>query len=143
MSYGFKIVDGDIVRNHSNTGYARVTGIDKLKQNCKMTITTDIRADGVGCGLDKIIGKHVDGEPELAYGTPMMFLFQGRVRDGLSRLRYAQKNYLFSRRTPDEMLSDFSPVQVWALEDPRNFRWQVEFFTWGNKNNFALGGTTR
>jgi len=144
MSWELKIVDGDIVRNAENTGYARVSGKDKLKQDCVNMLQTAIRADtGLGTSLGKVIGKHVDGEPDQAYSTPAMFQFQRLIMNGLSKFRYAQRNYLFSRRTPAELLDDFSPVQVWATDDPRSFRWRVDFYTLGNLPNFALGGIVR
>jgi hypothetical protein len=143
MSYEFKIVDGDVVRTHSNTGYERVTDEAKLKQDCVNVLQTAVRDDtGLGTGLGRVLGAHVD-EPDLAYGTPAMFDFQRLIRDGLSRLRYNQRNYLFSRRTAKELLDDFSPVQVWATSDPRNFRWRVDFYSLGNAPTFSLGGLVR
>jgi len=142
MSWELKIVEGDIVRNSVNTGYEQVTGKDKLKQNVVMTLQTAIRPDtGIGTGLGKVLGDRSDKEPDQVYSTPAMFKFQTLVRNGLSRLKYNQRNYLFSRRTPSEMLDDFSPVQVWATDDPRNFRWRVDVYTMGNLPNFVVGGT--
>lgn len=146
MSYEFKIVDGDIVRNHTNSGYERVTDKDKLKQNCVNVLQTAVRDDtGIGSGLGRVLGSHIEGEPDLAYGTPAMFEFQTMVRDSLTRFRYNQRTYLLSRRTPKEMLDDFSPVQVWATTDPRSFRWRVDFYSLGNSPSvaFSLGGLTR
>jgi len=144
MSWTLKMVDGDQVRLSSNTGYEQVTGLDKLKQECEMVLTTEIRRNGIGSSLDEIIGRSVDGEPDLGWSSLAMFQFQQRVRDGLSRYRYVQRNFQFSRRTPKELLSDFSPVNIWADEDdPRNFRWRVDFFTLGNLPTFSLEGSTR
>jgi hypothetical protein len=147
MSYEFKIVSGDIVRNHGNTGYERVTDKDKLKQDCVNTLQTAVREGdtGLGSGLGRILGSHIEGEPEIAYGTPAMFDFQRMVQNSLSLLRYNQRTYLLGRRTPKELLDDFSPVQVWATSDPRNFRWRVDFYSLGNAASvaFALGGTVR
>ena len=110
-----------------------------------MVLTTDIRRDGVGAGLNRILGNNEDREePDLAWRTPAMLQFQQYVRNGLSRYRYMQRNVQFDRRTPAEMLADFSPVHVWQDDtDPREFRWRVDFFTMGALPNFALGGTTR
>lgn len=144
MSWTLKVVDGDVVRLASNTGYERVTGKDKLKQDCRMILTTGKRRDGIGADLDEIIGRSVDGEPDLGWSSPALFQFHQRVRNSLSRYRYMQRNFQFSRRTPQELLSSFSPVHVWADgTDPRNFRWRVDFFTMGNLPAFALEGTTR
>jgi len=144
MSWTFKIVDGDVVRLSSNVGYERVTGKDKMKQEVTMVLTTDRRGNGIGASLDEIIGRSVDGEPDLGWSSPALFQFQQRVRSALSRYRYAQRNFQFSRRTPLELLSEFSPVHVWVdTTDPRKFRWRVDFFTMGSLPAFSLGGMTR
>jgi len=145
MSWTLKIVDGDVVRYHSNTNYKIVQGVDKLRQECKMILTTNVRRDGVGAGLERILGADIDGEePALAWRTPSMLQFQQYVRNGISRYRWAQRNYQFNRRTPAELLTDFSPVHVWQDDtDPRKFRWRVDFYTMRNLPDFALGGVTR
>ncbi len=144
MSWEWKIVKEDIVRNAQNTGYVRVEGKDKLRQDIENILQTAIRSDtGLGTSLGKALGDHVDGEPDLAYGTPSMFRFQRLITSGINKFRIAQRKHLFNRRTPAELLSDFSPVQVWATDDPRNFRWRVDFYTMGNLPNFALGGQVR
>jgi len=144
MSWTLKIVNGDAVRKFSNNGYDSVTGLDKLKQECRMVLTTGVRASGLGSGLERILGRDVDGEPDLSSTMPVMFQFQLYIRDALNRYRYIQKSFQFSRRSPKELLDDFSPVQVWGdTTDPRVFRWRVDFFSVGNLPNFALGGTTR
>lgn len=142
MSWTLKIVDGDVVRLHTNVGYEQVTGKDKLKQDVVMTLSTSVRSDtGIGTGLGQVLGDRTDKEPDNVYSTPAMFKFQTLIRNGLSRLKYNQRNFLFNRRTPYEMLEDFAPVQVWATDDPRVFRWRVDLYTMGNLPNFAVGGT--
>lgn len=142
MSWTLKVVDGDVVRLHTNVGYERVEGKDKLKQDVVMTLSTAVRPDtGIGTGLGQVIGDQTDKEPDNVYSTPAMFRFQTLVRNGLSRLKYNQRNFLFNRRTPQEMLEDFSPVQVWATDDPRTYRWRVDLYTMGKLPNFAVGGT--
>jgi hypothetical protein len=144
MSWTLKIVNGDMVRKFSNNGYDSVTDLDKLKQECKMVLTTGIRTSGVGAGLNQAVGRTTSGEPSPVGTTPMMFYFQLLVRDALDRYRYVQRNFQYSRRSIKEMLDDFSPVQVWGdITDPRVFRWRVDFFSVGNLPNFAMGGTTR
>jgi len=141
MSYTVKIENGDVVRNHSNTGYETITRKDKLRQDCRMVLTTGIRADGIGCGLDEVIGKHTDGEPENAFGSPAMFEFQSRASSGISRFRYVQRHTMFSRRTPEELLDSYTPVQIWPdTEDPRTFRWRVDFYSFLGKYAFSLEG---
>lgn len=141
MSWTLKVVDGDVVRLHTNVGYEQVTGKDKLKQDVLMTLSTSVRSDtGIGTGLGQVIGDRTDKEPDNVYSTPAMFKFQTLVRNGLSRLKYNQRNFFFNRRTPYEMLEDFSPVQVWATDDPRVYRWRVDLYTMGNLPNFAAGG---
>ena len=142
MSWTLKVVDGDVVRLHTNVGYEQVTGKDKLKQDVVLTLQTEVRSDtGIGTGLGQVIGSRTDKEPDQVYSTPAMFEFQTLVRNGLSRFKYNQRNYLFDRRTPAEMLEDFSPVQVWATDDPRNYRWRVDLYTMGNLPNLVVGGT--
>lgn len=144
MAWTLKIENGDVVRTPANNGYYTVTGLDKLKQECKMVLTTGVRTSGLGTGLNRILGRTGDNEPDVGWGAPVMLQFQQWVRDGLSRYRYIQRNYQFSRRLPTELLDDFSPVRVWSdSTDPRVFRWRVDFFTLGRLPNFALGGTTR
>jgi hypothetical protein len=141
MSWEWKVENGDIVRNHSNTGYTRVTGKEKLKQDVVNMLQTAIRSDtGLGTSLGTALGSHVDGEPGTAYSTPTMFRFQRLVMSGINKFRLAQREYQFNRRTPQELLQDFSPVQVWATEDPRTFRWRVDFYTMSSFPNFSLGG---
>jgi hypothetical protein len=144
MSWTFKVVKGDIVRKPVNNGYDSVTGLDKLRQECRMVLTSGVRRSGIGTGLERILGRTTDNEPDLGWSSPPMLQFQQWVRDGLSRYRYVQRNFQFSRRTPAELLDDFSPVQIWMDgTDPRVFRWRVDFYTLGKLPNFALGGTTR
>lgn len=144
MSWEFKIVNGDIVRLPTNNGYQTVTGADKLKQGCKNVLTTNVRSSGIGASLSSVLGQSSDGEPDTGSSVPAMLMFQQMIRDSLSRFRYVQRNYQFSRRTPAELLDDFSPVQIWPnATDPRVFKWRVDFYTLGRLPNFALGGTTR
>jgi hypothetical protein len=144
MSWTLKVVNGDVVRKFSNNGYDRVTDLDKLKQECRMILTTDIRPSGLGASLRQAVGRSTDGEPSPVGSTPLMFQFQMLVKDALDRYRYVQRNFQYSRRTFKELLDDFSPVQIWGdTTDPRVFRWRVDFFSVGNLPNFALGGTTR
>lgn len=144
MSWTLKVENGDVVRLASNTGYEAVRGKDKLRQDAKMVLTTGTRRDGIGANLDEIVGRSVDGEPDLGWSSPALFQFQQRVRNSLSRYRFMQRNYQFNRRTPQELMSSFSPVNIWVDEtDPRKFRWRVDFFTLGNRPAFSLGGTTR
>jgi len=143
VSWTWEIVKGDMVRLPFNNGYERVTGGDKLKQDCEMVLTTKVRANGLGTSLDDTIGTSVDGEPTKGNGMPALFQFQTKLRNGLSRYRYLQRNFQFNRRTPSELLDDFSPVQIWQDgSDPRSFRWKVDLFTLGKLPNFSLGGTT-
>jgi hypothetical protein len=144
MSWEWKVENGDIVRTAQNTGYVRVEGKDKLKQDVTNILQTAVRADtGLGTSLGTALGAHVAGEPDLAYGTPAMFKFQRLLTSGVNKFRVAQRKYLFSRRTPDELLDDFSPLQVSGTDDPRVFRWRIDFYTMGNLPNFALGGQVR
>ena len=142
MSWTFKIVNGDLVRTQGGHGYEIVTGKDKLKQDCKMVMTTDIRGDGVGAALGRVIGRSPSNEEEIGQGIPMLFEFQMMVRGAITRFRNRQRAVQFSRRTPKEILDDFSPVYVSPdLEDPRKFKWRVDFFSMGGLANFSLGGT--
>ncbi len=145
MTWTLKVVDGDVVRLHTNTGYERVTGTPKLRQDCGMVLSTDIRdSTGIGSSLDSSIGASSGSEPEGNGGLPTMFRFQMLVKDSLERFKYNQRRYLYDQRAPDEVLEDFSPVQIWPVsDDPRNFRWRVEMYTLGNLPNFTLSGVTR
>lgn len=143
MSWSFKIVNGDIVRTSANNGYESVTELAKLKQECKMVLTTGIRTSGIGSGLNTVVGQSTDGDTGSG-SVPLTLQFQLLVRNSLDRYQYVQRNYQFSRRSVKELLDDFSSVQVWTdSTDPRVFRWRVDFYSIGNLPNFALGGTTR
>jgi hypothetical protein len=144
MSWTFKIVDGDFVRDQSGrTGYEEVSGRGKLVQECKMILSTDIRADGVGSSLRKIVGKSSRGGDEIGQGVPLMFEFQLMVRNSIERYRNKQRNTLFSRRLMSELLDDFSPTYVAPdPDDARKFKWRVDFFTMNTFQDFSLGGTS-
>ena len=144
MSWTLKIVNGDIVRTQGGIGYEIVEGRDKLVQDCKMILSTDIRADGIGGSLRKVIGKTTDGGAEIGYGVPLMFEFQMMVRGAIMRYRNRQRSVQFNRRSFDELLNDYSPVYVYPdTDDPRKFKWRVDFFTNRGFADFTLGGTSQ
>jgi hypothetical protein len=112
MSWSFKIENGDFVRILSGSGYDTVVGKDKLKQECKMVLTTDIRPDGVGSSLRKILGRLSDSQESISPGSTNVFEFQMMVSNAILRYRDAQKSTRFSRRDLEELLDDNSPVYV-------------------------------
>jgi len=141
MSWTFKIENGDLVRGSTPNGYEAVSGKAKLKQDCRMVLTTDIRPDGVGSSLRRIIGKSPSNS-DSAGENPVMFEFQLMVRGSINRFQSRQRSVQFSRRTPSEILNDFSPVYISPdPDDPRKFKWRVDFFSMENSVNFSLGGS--
>lgn len=144
MSWTFKVENGDIVRSRTQggNGYEILTGRDKLLQECKMILSTDIRKNGIGSSLRKVIGKSNMGGEQVGQDAPLMFEFQLLVRNSINRYRQVQRQTLFSRRLFSEMLDDFSPVYVYPdPDDPRKFKWRVDFYTSRGFSNFSLGGT--
>lgn len=145
MSQTWKIVNGDIVRYYTNTGYVFVEDTDKIKQDVQMVLTTDERSTtGLGCGLDGAIGDTVENPSSVYMQAPVAFEFQNRVRVGMNRLRSAQRTYQFSQRTPKELLYDAGSVQIWPdFEDPRNFRWRLDVSTVDSRSSFQVNGSTK
>lgn len=145
MSRTLKVTDGDVVRLFTNQDYEYVSDNEKVKQDVGMILTTGIRATtGLGCGLDDLIGDDTL-EPVAAYAEfPVIFDFQQRVRIGLSRFRAAQRSYQFEQRTPQELIFDFSPVEIWRqAEDQRNYKWKVDVLTEDGKTSFSINGGAR
>ncbi len=145
MAYTWKIVDGDIVRSNTNTGYTLISDTPKVKQDVAMSLTTDIRdSTNLGCSLDEVIGTDSDN-PASAYAvSPAAFEFQTKVRAGLNRLKAAQKQVQFSQRTAKELIHDIGPVQMWPVAtDSRNFLWRVDIMTVDGRASFSVNGSTR
>ena len=143
MSWTFSIENGDLVRNPATGRYDELSDKYKLDQDVRMVLSTDTRdSTGVGCGLDDVIGKDV-ADPVSAYlSAPIMFHFQMLVRNGLERLRRAQRTSQYSQRTAAELIYDFSPVSITLdKKDPRNVLWTVYIYTVDSQSSFALSGT--
>ena len=144
MCWTFKIEKGDIVRSRYNNGYESIEGAVKLRQDVEMCLTTEIRrSNGIGCGLDEVIGKATMNPVSSFTQFPAVVEFQSRVMSGMSRLRYYLGNTLTNDRTTDETITEISPVQLWPMaEDPRNYRWRVDVLS-GSGENVAISGIAR
>jgi hypothetical protein len=145
-AWTWKVVDGDVVRSYTNTGYTSVSGKDKVRQDVACIVATDMRdSTGLGCSLGSSIGIDVENPASAFAITPVAFDFQMKVQTGMNRLMAAQKNYQSEYRTDEELISSSGPVQIWQLQaDPRNFGWLLPVSTIaGGKANFALNGETR
>ncbi len=145
MSKTLKISGGDISRVYTNNGYTYVEGGDKVKQDVRMVLTTAVRAsNGLGCGLDEVVGM-TDADPHENYAQfPIALEFQNRVRVGVTRLQLAQRKYQFSTRSPQELIYDFSPAEVWQEpSDPRSYRWRVDVITEDKNSSFSVAGGSR
>jgi hypothetical protein len=144
MSWSFKVENGDFIRTMGGSGYETIFGKDKLKQECKMVLTTDIRPDGVGSSLSRILGRLSDSQESISPGSTNAFEFQMMVGNAITRYRDAQKATRFSRRDIEELLDDNSPVYVTPYpDDTRKFKWRVDFFSLANSGNFSLGGVSQ
>jgi len=145
MAKTLKFTDGDMVRLYTNTGYEYVEDREKGYQDVALILTTDVRVStGLGCGLDKVIGKDTMAQTNALAQFPAVFDFQNSLRIGLSRLKNAQKAYMYGQRTPGELIYDFSPAEIWAEnEDPRNFKWSVSIITVSGRDGYSLAGSTR
>jgi len=143
MTTTFKIENGDLVRDPFNNGYQKISGRDKTKQDIQMVLSTSTRKlTGLGCGLDELIGEDSENPAAPFAPSPIMFEFQTRVQGGLNILRAAQRSYLFSQRTLDELIDKIYPVEMWAsAEDPRNFRWKISISTIEGKAGIIVKGT--
>ena len=145
MAKTLKFSKGDMVRLYTNQGYTYVSDNEKVRQDVGLMLTSGIRSTTqLGCGLDDLIGDDTLS-PVAAYAEfPVIFDFQQRVRVGLSRLRSAQRAYLFDQRTPDELIFDFSPVEIWrTAEDQRNYKFKVDVLTENGKTSFSINGGAR
>lgn len=145
MTTTFKIYGGDVVRNTASGLYSTLSNKDKLNQDVRTMLATNIRTvSDQGCGLDMAVGKDQKNPVSSHVSTPVMFEFQLLVRSGLERLRRAQRRYMFSQRTTSELIYDFSPVQVWLDQhDPRTVRWKVDIKTIDGRSSFSVGGKFR
>lgn len=132
MSRTLKITNGDMVKYIAgDNGYRMLSGKEKISQDVKMILTSSVRSTtGLGCGLDEVIGNDTMNPVSSFMQFPAVFDFQNRVRIGLSRLKKAQRNYLFRNRDKAELISDYSQARVWPNQnDPRTFRWRVDIIT--------------
>ena len=145
MSKTLKFTDGDMVRSYTNSSYLYVEDGEKIKQDVALMLTSGVRAStGLGCDLDGVIGKDAEN-PLYAYSQfPIVFNFQTRIRIGLERFRNQQRKYLFSQRTPKELIFDFAPAEVWIdSSDPRLFKFRVDVLTEDGRTSFSLSGAAR
>jgi hypothetical protein len=145
MAKTLKIVNGDIVRSYTNNSYVTLDGKDKVKQDVANILTTDLRrSTGLGCNLDSLVGEDSMNPLGNYSQFPVVFNFQTNVRLGLERLRNTQRNYLFDKRTNQELIYDFSPADVWFnADDPRSFRWKVDILTEDGRSSFSISGAAR
>ena len=145
MSKTLKFTRGDMVRLYTNQGYAYVEDNVKCKQDVGLILTSGVRnTTGLGCGLDELIGDDTLNPVQSFSEFPVIFDFQQRVRVGLSRLRSAQRQYLYDQRPPKELIFDFSPANIWrSAEDPRNYKWKVDVITEEGKSSFSISGGAR
>lgn len=143
MSYTWKIVDGDMVRDVSNTSYATLTDSDKCKQDVRMNLSTDTRdSTGIGCNLDSCVGSDAEHPASAFSFAPVAFDFQMKLQTGMNRLISAQRHYLYGRRTAKELIDSIGAVQIWPIrDDPRNFRWRLDILTVDGRENFSVSGT--
>lgn len=141
MSKTLKIVNGDCVRSNSLDPYVMIEDKQKLEQNIKNVLSTNIRKNGLGSGLNDAIGKDSKNTTSAYSFTPVMFDFQMLVRGSLEKLRRFQRKYLFSQRTAKELIHDFSPVEFWPdLGDIRIIRWKINITTVDRSSNFSING---
>lgn len=144
MTNTLQIIDGDIVRVTTNAQYLQVTDTDKVEQDVKETLTTDINPlTGLGASLDEVIGQDAANPVSTYSYVPPLYEFQSRVNGAMARLQAAQCGYLLNKRTQKELISDISAVQIWRIaDDPRNFKWRLRVQTFFGKYNFSVGGIT-
>lgn len=142
MSKGLKFENGDIVRNFTNTGYETVENNTKLRQDVKMTLSTNPRAStGIGADLSDVLGTDLDNPVNAFLQFPAAVLFQRRIREGLQNLKKAQRLYQFRQRPDTELIDSFSTIQVIPHSDnPTNYDWRVEIYTVDYVTSFQLTG---
>ena len=143
MSKGLKFVNGDIVRNFTNTGYAYVEDKEKCRQDVKMVLSTDAReSTGIGAGLDATIGTDVENAVAPFLLFPAAIEFQKKVRQGINNLKKAQRLYQYRQRPDTELIDRFSTVQVIPhQDDPRNYDWRIEVYTVDYTSSFPISGS--
>ena len=132
MAKTLKFNNGDIVRYNRGTDYVKLEGLEKTKQDAGIILSTNIRpTTGLGAGLDELIGSLGVDDQTPYTRIPVSFNLQNRITGGLNALIDAQRRYLFGARTKDELIYEFSPVQVWKNPtDPRIFEWKVGIQTY-------------
>ena len=142
MTWTFEIKNGDMVRDPTTGSYKQLEKEAKAEQDIKMTLSTDIRDIIItGTGLDQAVGMDTSNPVDAMSAQPVLFDFQMLVHNGLERLRRTQRRYLFSRRTPYELINDFTPVQLWPDRgDYRIIKWNVDVFTVAGR--ITISGTT-
>lgn len=145
MAKTLKFSNGDMVRLYTNNGYEYVEDREKGYQDVALMLTSGVRSStGLGCGLDDVVGMDTEAQSNYMSQFPAVFEFQNRVRIGLARLKNAQKGYLYSQRTPGELIYDFSQANIFmSHEDPRSFKWSVSIITVAGPDSYSLTGSTR
>lgn len=122
----------DIVRYGRGTDYVKLEGIPKTRQDAEIVLSTNVRpTTGLGAGIDELIGKTGYDDTSAYMRIPIAFDLQNRVSGALNMLMDTQRRYLFSARSREELIYEFSPVQVWKHPtNPTIYNWRVGIQTY-------------
>ena len=127
-----KFQNYDIVRYGRGTDYVKLQGIPKTTQDAEIVLTTNVRpTTGLGAGIDELIGKYGYDDVSSMMRIPISFDLQNKITGALNTLMDAQRRYLFSARSREELIYEFSPVQVWKHPtNPTIYNWKVGIQTY-------------
>lgn len=122
----------DITRYSRGTDYVKLQGIKKTTQDAEIVLTTNVRpTTGLGAGIDELIGKVGYDDTSALMRIPISFDLQNRISGALNALISAQRRYLFHARSREELIFEFSPVQVWKHPtNPTIYNWKVGIQTY-------------
>lgn len=104
-----KIIGGDYVFDQATGRFVTVTGREKLRQDCRQNLDTDVQPDGTGAGLTSVIGK-------LADPFDMRIDMTERVTESFEALKDLQQRFQLGDRSKQERIARISAVQVFQTQ---------------------------
>ena len=124
MTTTFLITQGDVVISQSSGQPRMIQDSDKLRQDIRIGLSTGVRLDNIGAGLEDVINGQA-ATPSLVERS-----IQRRVQTMVSNIQTLQGRFNREQRPRGERLVRLATVQVSTVEnDPTAFYFRAEFIS--------------